>query len=183
MLSQKVRKQFYIRALLRNETEKKGTVILPNHLIKILFFFICLFLAGCSAKQPQKIFPPYESAIESSQPGTAEEDDVLYPPQPEVTAPSLSPRDQASHSLMEQARMLLDENKPDESIRSLEQAVSISPGRGENYYYLAEAWYIKGNLSQAREYNSLAAIYLKDDSRWVDRVEEQSARIEEMDND
>jgi len=115
--------------------------------------------------------------LESSETNVVKEDDKSYPPEPEEDIQAPDPRDLASRNLMEQAIMFLDRNKPDESIRSLEKAVSISPGRGENYYYLAEAWYIKGNLDQAREYNSLAAIYLKSDTRWMERIEEQKGRI------
>ena len=150
---------------------------------RLLIIYTCLFFAGCAARQPVKIPPDDESAPVSSQSNVMEEDEKMYPPEPEKIIKVPSPRDQASRSLMEQAVMFLDENKPDESIRSLEKAVTIAPGMGENYYYLAEAWYMKGNLSQAREYNSLAAIYLKDDAGWMDQVEEQKRRIEEIYND
>lgn len=150
---------------------------MPKYLKKILIICACLFFSGCAVKQPQKIYPPDESTLESSQTGALEKDKML-PPEPEENIPTPSPRDQASLSLMNQARIYLDEDKPDESIRSLEKAITISPGKGENYYYLAEAWFMKGNLSQAKEYNSLAAIYLKDDADWMERVEEQKSRID-----
>lgn len=145
---------------------------------KIFIMWICLFLAGCAAKQPIKVPPDEEFAHESSETDVLEEDETLYPPEPDETIQAPSPRELASRSLMEQAVLFLDENKPDESIRSLERAVTISPGRGENYYYLAEAWYLKGNYAQASEYNSLAAIYLKDNTRWMNLIEEQKRRID-----
>lgn len=155
---------------------------MSNCIRKSLIICICLFLAGCAARKPIKTPTDDDSTLESSQTNIVEEDGILYPPEPEEIIQAPSPRDNASRNLMEQAVMFLDDNKPDESIRSLERAVNISPGRGENYYYLAEAWYMKGNFSQAREYNVLAAIYLKDDTRWMDLVEEQKRRIEENDN-
>ena len=161
------------------ERTPKGTTILANCLIKILVPCICLGLVGCAARQPVRIPPDDDSALEYSQTGIPEEEGTLYPPEPEETIQRPSPRDLASRNLMEQALILLEDNRPDESIRNLEKAVTVSPASGENYYYLAEAWYMKGNLAQAGEYNSLAAIYLKDDIRWMGRVEEQKRRIED----
>jgi len=53
----------------------------------------------------------------------------------------------------------------------------VNPSNGQNYYYLAEAWLTKGNLSQAREFNRLAAMYLRDDPDWMNRVRAQQERI------
>jgi tetratricopeptide (TPR) repeat protein len=157
------------------QINRKGIIALLKYIKKIFIILTCLFFSGCAVKQPQKIFPSGESTLESSQTSVMEED-MMLAPEPEETFPTPSPRDLANQNLVNQAKAFLDENKPDESIRSLEQAIHISP-RGENYYYLAEAWYMKGNLSQAREYNSLAAIYFKDDADWMERVEEQRDRI------
>jgi tetratricopeptide (TPR) repeat protein len=145
---------------------------------KILIICACLFLVSCAARQPIMI-PPDESVPESSRNDVTEEDSTVYPPEPEEAIPAPSPRDLAGRNLMDQAVKLLDDNKPDESIRTLERAINISPGRGEIRYYLAEAWYMKGNLAQARENNSLAAIYLKDDPKWMNLIEEQKRRIED----
>ena len=153
--------------------------ILSNRIKKILIICICLFFTGCAARQPVNIPPDEEATPDFSREGVTEEEETLYPPEPEEDIQPPSPRDLASQNLMDQAVKYLDDDMPDESIRNLERAVTISPGRGENYYYLAEAWYMKGNYSQAREYNSLAAIYLKDDSKWMNLVEEQKRRIED----
>lgn len=151
--------------------------------IKIFIICTCLFFASCATRQPVRISPDDVSTSDSSQTDANEQGETSYPPEPEKTTQRPSPRDQAGKKLMEQGMTFLDENRPDESISSLERAITISPGRGESYYYLAEAWYMKGNYSQAKEYNSLAAIYLKDDDRWMDRIEEQKIRIEENDTD
>lgn len=96
---------------------------------------------------------------------------------PSATKPN--PRAVAALQLREQARALLLKNQPDDAIRVLEQAVNLNPTGGQNYYYLSEAWIMKGNLGQAREYNTLAASYLRDDPEWRVRVQEQRERIEE----
>ena len=83
----------------------------------------------------------------------------------------------ASLQLMEQGRMLLGDNKPDEAIRILERAVNLHPGNGGNYYYLAEAWLMKGNVRQAGEFNALAAMYLRDQGEWRGRLLSQEKRI------
>ena len=152
---------------------------MPDCLKKIILIWACLFLVSCAARQPIYIPPDDVSVPESSKNDVPEEDETMYPPEPEIKIQRPSPRELASRNLMDQAVMMLEDNKPDESIRTLERAMNISPG-GEKYYYLAEAWYMKGNLGQAKENNSLAAIYLKDDPKWMNLVEEQKRRIEEL---
>jgi predicted Zn-dependent protease len=88
-----------------------------------------------------------------------------------------NPRAIASLRLTEQARVLLESGKVDEAITTLERAMNIHPSNGQNYYYLAEAWLRKGNAPQAREFNRLAAMYLKDDPNWMSRVKDQQERI------
>ena len=73
--------------------------------------------------------------------------------------------------------MLLGSGKVDDAISTLERAVNLNPSNGQNYFYLAEAWIKKANFSQAREFNRLAAIYLKDDPTWMTRVKDQQDRI------
>ena len=88
-----------------------------------------------------------------------------------------SPREKASLQLTEEGRQLLAENKPDQAIRSLEQAISLNPDNGRCYYYLAEAWLQKGNFSEARQFNNLAKSYLKNDNGWKTRVANQADKI------
>ena len=87
------------------------------------------------------------------------------------------PRETASFQLTQEGRQLLEENKPDQAIRILEQAISLNPDNGQCYYYLAEAWLQKGNFSQARQFNSLAKNYLKEENGWKTRVENQADKI------
>ena len=91
-----------------------------------------------------------------------------------------SPRILASLELTGQGRMLLERGRPDDAIRILERAINIDPNNGQNYYYLSEAWLIKDNVAQAKEFNCLAGIYLGEDIEWTRRVIEQEERILRM---
>jgi predicted Zn-dependent protease len=73
--------------------------------------------------------------------------------------------------------VLLEGGKVDEAITTLERAMNVNPSSGQSYYYLAEAWLKKGNAPQAREFNRLAALYLKDEPLWMNRVKDQQERI------
>lgn len=73
--------------------------------------------------------------------------------------------------------MLLESGRVDHAISTLERAMNVNPSNGQTYYYLAEAWIKKGNLSQAREFNRLAAMYLREKPEWTRRVEDQQERI------
>ena len=132
-------------------------------------FFMCLALSGCAivAEPPPS---PSPSPPPSPAPAVVDKDQTL-PRQDE------SPRAVASLRLTEQARMLLENGKVDDAITALERAINLNPSSGQNYYYLAEAWFKKGNPSQAREFNRLAAMYLKDDPNWASRVKDQQERL------
>lgn len=91
-----------------------------------------------------------------------------------------NPRVAASLQLTDQGRRLLEERQPDKAIRILEQAVSLHPTNGRNYYYLSEAWLMKGSAAQAKEFNLLAEIHLKENHAWMIRVAKQADRIAEL---
>lgn len=93
--------------------------------------------------------------------------------------PGLSPRALASLQLTEQGRIYLENNQPDNAIEILERALNLNPNNGRNYYYLAEAWLMKWDTGQAKEFNRLAEIYLKNDNEWLNRVYLQRERIKE----
>lgn len=95
----------------------------------------------------------------------------------ESTPAKPSPRALASLQLTEQGRQFLENGDPDDAIRMLEQALNLDPANGQNYYYMSEAWLMKGNVSQAAEFNRLAAIYLEDDDKWLYQVIQQRERI------
>jgi tetratricopeptide (TPR) repeat protein len=91
-----------------------------------------------------------------------------------------SPREEASIQLTKEGIELLQAGNYDNAIRLFEQAVGLNPYNGQSYYYLAQAWLQKGMLSQAKEFNSLAKIYLKDDKDWLTRVEKQADLISSL---
>ena len=89
------------------------------------------------------------------------------------------PRALAALRLTDQAKQSLDARKPDQAIRILERAVNLDPNNGRNFYFLAEAWLMKGVIGQAREFNRLAGIYLSaEDSSWEEKVKRQKERID-----
>ena len=92
-----------------------------------------------------------------------------------------SPREKASLQLTEEGRQLLAEGQPDQAIRLLEQAIGLNPDSGQCYYYLAEAWFQKGNFGEARQFNRLAKNYLRKDKAWKTRVANQADRIAGLD--
>ena len=91
-----------------------------------------------------------------------------------------NPRIIASLQLTDQGRRLLEAGKPDGAIRVLEQAISLHPNNGQNYYYLAEAWLMKEVTSEAKKFNRLADTHLKTDEAWMERVADQANRISEL---
>lgn len=128
----------------------------------ILFVIVAVCLAACP-KPALKEVP-----VEAEEPAKVEE-----------TAKE-NPRVAASLQLTDQGRRLLEDRKPDKAIRVLEQAVSLHPTNGQNYYYLSEAWLMKGSAAQAKEFNQLAEIHLKENSAWMIRVANQTDRIAEL---
>lgn len=127
----------------------------------ILFVVLAAWLAACSK--------PMLKEMPSDTEESATEEDA-----------SKDPRLAASLQLTDQGRRLIEAHKPDNAIRVLEQAVSLYPTNGRNYYYLAEAWLMKGSANQAREFNNLAEIHLKKDRAWMIRVAKQADRIAEL---
>jgi tetratricopeptide (TPR) repeat protein len=128
----------------------------------------CLFalaLSGCVKEIPVETPAQTKQAIPP--------DKALIPAKP--TQPS--PRVQASLNLTEQGRLLIEKGQSDNAIRTLEQAISLNPGNGQNYYYLSEAWLLKGSFKEAQEFNRLAELHLKDDQDWMRKVARQAERI------
>jgi Tfp pilus assembly protein PilF len=89
-------------------------------------------------------------------------------------------RESAAWQLTQEGIQHLNAGRPDNAIRSFEQAIGLNPNNGQCYYYMVRAWMAKGVISEARQFNNLASDYLKDDPGWEDRVLEQSYRIEQL---
>jgi hypothetical protein len=131
---------------------------------------------------PQPLAPAPEKKEPEKAPAPVERQKPIAEPKPTIPAPTQpqrqAPRVTASLRLTEQARLLIESKKPDEAITILEKAVNIDTNNGQNYYLLAEAWMMKGNPKQAKEFNRIAGMYLKDDATWALKVLQQKERID-----
>ena len=74
----------------------------------------------------------------------------------------------------------MEAGQPDNAIRVLEQAITLNPDNGQNYYYLAEAWLMKIDARRAEEFNRMAESLLKEDPDWLIRIARQADRIAEL---
>ena len=153
------------------------------HFKYALIFSLVIFYVGCGprtvyrpAPVPKTPVPPAAQRTKPPEIETAPDsptDESLKEKTPEVK----KPRELASLQLTEQARILMNSDKPDDAIRILEKAVNLHPQNGEAYYYLAEAWLKKGNVSQAKEFHDLAVIYLGNFRQWSPRLKIQEIKI------
>jgi len=132
-----------------------------------VFSLFILFAAGCV----KEIAPEQPVSVDKS---------ISPEAAPEETPVDQGPREEASRQLTEQGRKFLAAGNPDTAIRVLEQAISIDPNNGQNYYYLAEAWLSKEIAAEAREFNRLAELHLKNDAEWMIRIAQQADRIREL---
>lgn len=135
---------------------------------------VLFFSSGCAPRVLTPSPRPSKPTVQESRPevGDARETN-------ETTRKSNS-RMLASLQLTDQAKILIADGNPDAALRILERAISLDPSNGQNYYYVAEAWIIKGNADQASEFNGLAAIYLGQGTEWMELINEQKNRIEEL---
>ncbi|MFO7686596.1 MAG: hypothetical protein R6V60_10925 [Desulfobacterales bacterium] len=88
----------------------------------------------------------------------------------------------AAQALVEQGRQYLAQGATDAAIRVLERSVALDATIGQHYYYLAEAWLMKQNIRQAREFNRLADLRLGRDPDWQNRIVRQDDRIRKLDH-
>jgi tetratricopeptide (TPR) repeat protein len=147
--------------------EKFYTIFLGHNAGMICISVVCLFvmaLVGCVKDRPVEETGAIREEI------TSEE-------QPEPQKPAgPSPRALASLKLTDQGRRHIETGEADSAIRVLEQAISLDPGNGQNYYY-PEAWLMKGFAEKARQFNRLAESHLTDDKDWEKLVTRQAERI------
>jgi len=135
---------------------------------RLLVLMLWISVSGCAAFMP----PPVEKS-----PGTTTTPVVKKPVSPGKQG---NPREIASLQLTDQGRILLEQGKADEAITVLERALNLYPTNGRNYYYLSEAWLLKNEVLQAKEWNRLAELYLSDDKDWLKKVLDQKARIRKL---
>ena len=132
---------------------------------------VCLLvvgLAGCVK----------DSRVEETGPSRKETAGGQQPEPQKPAAPS--PRALASLKLTDQGRRHIEAGEADSAIRVLEQAISLNSGNGQNYYYLSEAWLIKGFAPEARRFNRLAESHLTGDRDWEKLVTRQAERITQL---
>ena len=133
------------------------------------YVIVCLIwvIAGsCAGTYPK---PSYDE-VNTSKPSRLKEG------KPEASRKD--PRLMTSLNLTAMGERHIRNGRYDEAISVLEKSVAVYAQNGKNYYYLAEAWLRKGNLSLAKEFNQLASIYLKDDKGFAGRVIEQKRAID-----
>jgi hypothetical protein len=139
------------------------------------------------APEPQ----PAATAPEKGEPAKEAPAPVTQAPQTQTPRPTVpgagqtgnsAPRTAASLRLTGQAKRLIESKRPDDALGILEKAINIDATNGQNYYYLAEAWIMKGNKTQAAEFNRMAGIYLVDDASWKAKIWQQKDRIGRMKN-
>ena len=107
-------------------------------------------------------------------------------PEPSDQPPAPSEREtdnahvRAAAAMVRQGRQHLTRGEPDAAIRNLERSVDLDSDSGQNYYYLAEAWLMKKNARQAREFNRQAGLHLAQDAAWKTRISRQKDRIDAL---
>lgn len=145
---------------------------------------LALLATGCAKQVVPAPYPvppraPFPAPPDRAQtpppasPGTA----APAPSAPPPVAVKPSARVTASLSLTEQGRQLLAQGQTDAAISTLERASSLNPSGGQNYYWLAQAWLIKGDPAQAAIYHRQARRYLNADPAWGTRLNQQARAL------
>ncbi len=135
----------------------------PKILITVAIAF---FLFGCSLGK--KSVPPDKIG-----------EDINSHPAVIHEQTGVDARARASNELMLRACKLIEGQRFDDAIDTLERAIALDPKEGQNYYHLSSVWMMKGNAAQALEFNRLAEIYLSYDADWVQKVTEQRKSIQQ----
>ncbi|NLI34548.1 MAG: hypothetical protein GX422_17470 [Deltaproteobacteria bacterium] len=84
------------------------------------------------------------------------------PPAPKEKKPAGQPQRLASMHLVDQARVALAQNKADQAISLLEQAVQVDVYNGDAFLQLSRAWRIKRSREKALEFAKKAEILFHD---------------------
>jgi hypothetical protein len=167
-----------------SSAEKNGCIILIS--VILLNVLSCVPKIVRPTAPPRQPVPIKETAKPSEKPAPVypsieKQTTVSKPTEKDVPASEIqSPRMMASLALTQQARQYIENQDADSAIRILERAVVVDPLNGQNYYYLSEAWLLKGNIDQSVKFNELAEIHLADQPRWVGIVSDQKKRIFEQ---
>lgn len=123
-----------------------------------------LLTMGCAAPM---VYIPDDKPL---QPGAPLETSFAMPE-------NIAPRERAAMELTRRGRAHLRRKQSVEAVRVLEKAVNLYPTGGRIYYYLSEAWLMRGNFKKAGNFNRLAELYLGQDDQWQQRIARQRKRI------
>jgi tetratricopeptide (TPR) repeat protein len=141
-----------------------------------------LALAGLLLVSCKTVLPP---SSHDTPPPPLPEDRPPPPPEDRAPPPLQVPdekaalnRRQAAAALTDRGRSLMAEGQVDPAMRLFEQALSLAPRYGPGYFYLADAWLLKNNWLQAREFHRQAVLYLPAETAWQRRVDTQRRRID-----
>ena len=132
---------------------------------------VIFLIIGCMEKPVIRVTDP---------PETPEAAPVEEKPAPPAQEPDANAR--AAAAMVRQGRQHLTRGELDAAIRVLERSVALDSTNGQNYYYLAEAWLMKKNARQARDFNRLAGIQLAQDANWKSQISRQKNRIDQLGN-
>ena len=147
------------------------SVLQPRHRCRWLQLAAAgLFLMSCKTALPP--LPPPEA------PPAVPPEDRAPPPLQVPDEKAALKRRQAAAALTDRGRMLMAAGQVDPAMRLFEQALSLAPRYGPGYFYLADAWLLKNNWDQAREFHRQAVLYLPADTAWQRRVDTQRRRID-----
>ncbi len=124
-----------------------------------------------AAKPPEAKIP--QKPLPTSTP------DKSAPAPPSPPKPPETNRAKAALELTRKAIAYLTKSQPDSAISLLERAINMDSQNGETYFYMAQAWIMKGNPDQALQFNRLAEIRLGTVPEWQARIAEQRERIQE----
>ncbi len=133
-----------------------------------------LALAGLLLMSCKTVLPP--PSPEAPPPPPAE--DRAPPPLKVPDEKAALKRRQAAAALTDRGRVLMADGQVDPAMRLFEQALSLAPRYGPGYFYLADAWLLKNNWFQAREFHRQAVLYLETNAAWQRRVDAQRRRID-----
>lgn len=128
-----------------------------------------LLLVSCKTALP----PPSPEA-----PPPVPTEDRAPPPLQVPDEKAAIERRQAAAALTDRGRKLMAAGQVDPAMRLFDQALSLAPRYGPGYFYLADAWLLKNNWHQAREFHRQAVLYLPADTTWQKRVDIQRRRID-----
>ena len=169
---------------LRNSLIEKKALLIPA-------FIVLLGLVSCVPRISQPMPRPTSGQASTNVPVSKPEpvlenqpptEKPLYTPEVQASPPAEAPKPRmlASLELTRQAEKLIQDRDADGAIRLLERAIVIDPTNGRNYYYLSEAWRMKGNIDQAVKFNELADIHLSGDPEWQSRIADQKRRASQV---